>query len=222
MNSARPASFGRRDRHAPPAGLARQQFVDRLLDLPPARASRCNRRACRPAWSGRRRVRGAGAASAASAARSDGCLSQGTSGCRRIVPVEEHGASSSTASNGSAVHSFDIGADDLGVRRQPGEISTQALKPGRRAVDRGEARAGSGKLRGLAAGSGAQVGDAKPAHIAEQARRQAPPRRPAPTRRPRQSPEAASRRHGRRSAPSRSAAGGRQAWWPTFRGRSSL
>ena len=67
---------------------------------------------------------------------------------------------------------FDIGADELGFKRQPGEISTQALKPGRRAVDRGEAGAGGGKLRRLAAGSGAQVGHAKPAHIAEQARRQ--------------------------------------------------
>ena len=49
------------------------------------------------------------------------------------------------------------------------------------------------KLRRLAAGSGAEVGHAKPAYIAEQARRQAPPRRPAPTRR---LGKARKRRHG--------------------------
>ena len=90
--------------------------------------------------------------SAASAAISDGCLSHGTSGCRRIVPVEEHGASRSTASNGSAVHSSTsaqtnsassdnrarfprrrssrAGERSTAVRRAPAAASCAALPPG--------------------------------------------------------------------------------------------
>ncbi len=46
-------------------------------------------------------------------------FSHGTSGWRRMVPVEEQGGSSSTASNGSAVPLFDLGADDVSGKAQP-------------------------------------------------------------------------------------------------------
>ncbi len=89
-----------------------------------------------------------------------------------MVPVEEQGASSSTASNGSAGPFGHIGADELGSKRQPREIVAQPRQPRRRAIDRGDMGAGGGKLRGLAAGRGAEIGDASPADIAEQPRRQ--------------------------------------------------
>ena len=89
-----------------------------------------------------------------------------------MVPVDEHGASSSTASNGSAGPLRDIGADQFGFERQAYEIFLQALEPRRRAIDRGDMSARRGKLRGLAAGRGAQIGDAAPANIAEQTHRQ--------------------------------------------------
>ena len=89
-----------------------------------------------------------------------------------MVPVEEQGASSSTASNGPALPLQRVGGDGLGLERQPREVFAQAGQPVGRAVDRGDARAGAGELRGLAAGRRAQIGDAQPAHVAEQARRQ--------------------------------------------------
>ncbi len=72
-----------------------------------------------------------------------------------MVPVAEHGASRSTASNGSAAPLRDIGADQFGVERKPREIFLQALEPRRRAIDRGDMSARGDKLRGLAARRGA-------------------------------------------------------------------
>ena len=85
-----------------------------------------------------------------------------------MVPVDEQGASSRTASNGPACHSRHVGDDGLGRERKPREILPQPLEPRRRAVDRGDVRAGGGELGGLAAGRGAEVGDAAAAHVAEQ------------------------------------------------------
>ena len=90
-----------------------------------------------------------------------------------MVPVDEHGASSSTASNVcSGVHARHIGADEFGIERQPGEIFAHAVQPRLGPIDRGDEGAGRGQLRGLAAGRGAQIGDAAPGKIAEQPCRQ--------------------------------------------------
>ena len=123
-------------------------------------AARSSRRVCR----------------AVSLARSASDLSQGMSGCRRIVPVDEQGASTSTASNGPPCHCRGVGLDDLGGELQPREILPQPLEARRRAVDRGDLRAGERELRGLAARRGAEIGDGFAARrrpsIAEQPRRQ--------------------------------------------------
>ena len=66
----------------------------------------------------------------------------------------------------------DIGADQIGCERQPREILGKPVEPRGRTVDGGDVGAGGGELRGLAAGRGAQIGDAPAAHVAEQARRQ--------------------------------------------------
>ena len=89
-----------------------------------------------------------------------------------MVPVEEQGASSSTASNGSAVHSATSAQTSSAASDEAREIVAQPRQPRGRAIDRGDMRAGGGKLRGLAAGRSAEIGDASPADIAEQPRRQ--------------------------------------------------
>ena len=99
-------------------------------------------------------------------------LSHGTSGWRRMVPVEEQGASSSTASNGSAVHSATSAQTSSAASDSRRDFRASRLQPRRRAIDRGDVGAGGGKLRGLAAGRGAQIGDAPSGDIAEQPRRQ--------------------------------------------------
>ena len=68
--------------------------------------------------------------SAMSPARSASRLSQATSGWRRIVPVDEQGASSSTASNGPACHSRRVGRDGLGAQAEPGEIFATGARGG--------------------------------------------------------------------------------------------
>ncbi len=78
------------------------------------------------------------------------------------MPVDEHGASSRTASNGPPRHCGCVGRDDLGGESEARQVLPQPLEPLRRAVDRGDARAGGGELGGLAAGRGAEVGDARP------------------------------------------------------------
>ncbi len=192
-------------------------IVDRL---PRARASRCSRRACRPAWSVSTAWASSRRCRAASAAMSASRLSQGMSGWRRMVPVDEQGASSSTASNGPACHCGRVGGDGLGGEAEPGEIVPQ---PRRAAPASGRPRstcgAGGGELRGLAARRGAEVGDrcgrARRRAAAPAARR----RRPAPTRRLRRSRAAATPGRARPRAPSRSAARGRRAPSPNARGR---
>ena len=100
-------------------------------------------------------------------------LSHGTSGWRRMVPVDEHGASSSTASNGcSGVHFSTSAQSSSASSDSRVEIIGEPLEPRRRAVDRRHLGAGSGKLRGLAAGRGAEIGNAKPFNVAEEPRRQ--------------------------------------------------
>ena len=76
----------------------------------------------------------------ASAAMSAGCFSQATSGWRRMVPVEEQGASSRTASKGcGGDHVEDVGGDGFGGEVQPGEVGGEALQPVGRDVDGGDA-----------------------------------------------------------------------------------
>ena len=84
----------------------------------------------------------------------------------------------------------DIRADKLGCKRQAAQIFLQPGEACRRAIDRGDAGARGGKLRGLAAGRRAQIGDAKPRDGAEAGAPAERPRRPEPTTRLRQSPAA--------------------------------
>ena len=91
-----------------------------------------------------------------------------------MVPVEEQGASSSTASNGrhSVCHSSTSAATISAASESRVRLSrSRASRAAERstAVTRAPA---SGKLRGLAAGRRAQIGDAETADVAEQARRQ--------------------------------------------------
>ncbi len=147
-----------------------------------------------------------------SVAMSAALLSHGTSGWRRMVPVEEHGASSSTASNVcSGRHAATSAQTSSAVERQPREIFAQAVEPRRRAIDGGDVA----RRRRQAARS------CRPARRTDRRRGvrrrrrtvapAAPPRRPAPTMRLRQNPAARSPRHARWCAPSRSAARGRRA-----------
>ena len=77
-----------------------------------------------------------------------------------MVPVEEQGASRSTASNGSAVHSATSAQTRSAASEQAREIVAQPSQPRGRAIDGGDMRAGGGKLRGLAARRSAKIGDA--------------------------------------------------------------
>ncbi len=85
---------------------------------------------------------------------------------RRARRVEQHRVERSGLPLGR------VGGDGFGRQLQAGEILPQPFEALGRAVDRGHAGAGGGKLRGLAAGRGAQIGDAQAAHVAEQPRRQ--------------------------------------------------
>ena len=49
-----------------------------------------------------------------------------------MVPVDEQGASSSTASNGPARHCVDVGGDGFGRELEPREVLPQPLEPRRR------------------------------------------------------------------------------------------
>ena len=89
-------------------------------------------------------------------------LSQGMSGWRRIVPVDEQGASTRTASNGPPRHSVASAATISAVRPSRCEVLLHPFEPLGSAVDRGDLRAGGGELRGLAAGRRAEIGDARP------------------------------------------------------------
>ena len=124
-NASSAADLGGRDRPAAQPRIARQQVLDDRRRLPPARASRCSRPAARPAWSARPRARAGGAAAPRASAMSASRLSQGMSGWRRMVPVDEQGASSSTASNGPACHSRRVGGDGLGRKAEPREVLPQ-------------------------------------------------------------------------------------------------
>ena len=63
----------------------------------------------------------------------------------------------------------DIGGDQLGGQGEAIEGGLQAVQARRRDVDGDDARAGEDKLRGLAAGRRAEIGDALAADVAEQA-----------------------------------------------------
>ncbi len=69
-------------------------------------------------------------------------------------------------------HSAASAHHSLGLQRQPRQIVAQPRHARRRAVDRGDARAGLRQLRGLAAGRGAEIGDGLAGDVAEQPRRQ--------------------------------------------------
>ena len=95
------------------------------------------------------------------------------SGWRRRVPVPEQGASSRMASNFSAgVHL--LASDVTSSAERPARARFSPSRVMRRAgdVDGGHLRAGGAELHGLAAGRGAEVGDALAGDVAQQARGQ--------------------------------------------------
>ena len=138
------ASASRQVRPAPPAlsvaGAAEGRAPAgprRYRRPPPARANRRSRPAYRRAWSIPRHARSDGAERRPAPSTSASRLSQGTSGWRRIVPVEEHGASSSTASNGPPAHSAASATTVSAVEAQACQVLPQAqggAPSGRRAV----------------------------------------------------------------------------------------
>ena len=103
---------------------------------------------------------------------SSSLLVQATSGWRRMVPVAEQGASSRIASKGSASSFSASRALGLGLQIQAGEVFREPLQPLGRAVDREHLGAGGCELRGLAAGRGAEIGDALAGLRLEQAGRE--------------------------------------------------
>ena len=86
---------------------------------------------------------------------------------RRAWRIEQHGVEFLLR-----IPFLDVGADQLGLERQPREIFGKPAHSRRRAVDGGNERARGGKLRRLAAGRGAKIGDVAPANVAEETRRQ--------------------------------------------------
>ena len=153
-------SIGRRSTGAPRA----QQRLDPLAALPPARASRCNRPACRPAAASRPRRAAGSPAPPRAARRPPARFRCGTSGWRRIAPVAVHGASSRTASTGCCGRQVSASAATASTGRPSRfKIGDQPVEPAGRAVDRGDLGAGIGELRGLAARRGAQSTTSRPA-----------------------------------------------------------
>src|SRR6185437_3219594 len=59
----------------------------------------------------------------------------------------------------------------LDAEGEPREVRVEAVEAARRAVDRGDARAGGGELRRLASGRGAEIDDALAGDVAEERRR---------------------------------------------------
>src|SRR6185312_16501790 len=64
-----------------------------------------------------------------------------------------------------------VGDQTLDAEGEPREIGVEAVEPARRAVDGGDARAGGGELRRLAAGCGTEIDDALAGDVAEERRR---------------------------------------------------
>ena len=172
MRLGEAADLGRRDRHERRAGGGRGR--GRAAPRPPpARASRCSRRACRRASSMAAARSIMRAWSAASAAMSSGAFSQAMSGWRRMVPVAVQGASRRTASKGSGGRQSRMSAATVSASScRRARLAESRFEPVGGDVDRRHPGAGGGELRGLAAGRGAEIGDALAGDVAEQARRE--------------------------------------------------
>ena len=110
------------------------------------------------------------ACNAVSCGRSRSLFSQGMSGCRRMVPVEEQGASSSTASNGPAFHSVASAVTISTESFSRARFCRSRRSRGSRAVHGGDVCPRARKLRGLAARRSAQISHA---HAATSPRRRA-------------------------------------------------
>ena len=135
-------------------GLQRADRVDQPSAGPQHRAAAASIRSC----------------PAASSATSRGRRRRGTSGWRRMVPVALHGASSSTASSGAGGrHSRRVRLRHIDLQAEPGKVLVQPAHAGRVALDGENAGAGGGELRRLAAGRGAEIGDALAGPRGEQA-----------------------------------------------------
>ena len=161
MNSRRGRTPRPRRSARAAARVARQKIGDDVFVLLRLAASRCNRPACRRAWSAptarsiKRRC-SAGEPDDVGRSLEPGHVGMAADGAgRRARRIEQHGVE-----RAPALPFRDIGADDLGGKRQPRQIVRQPRQPRRRAVDGGDERAGGGKLRRLAARRRAEIGDA--------------------------------------------------------------
>ena len=128
-----PAPPAPRHRHAPDAAPAPPQPAPRP---PRAAASRCRTPPARrvaPAASARSI---SAACSAVSSATSAPSFTKGRSGCRRIVPVAEQGASSSTASNGPPLPRQRIRDHHLGRQPRPRKVLRHPRHPRGRDIER--------------------------------------------------------------------------------------
>ena len=158
--------------------------------IPPAGASSSRRPEDPPAPPCRRRGPAAGPARRRGGPRRLGRGRAEYPGWRLIVPVAEHGASSSTASTGAGGRQSSASASTtsaLPARAAP-EVLPEPGEAGGGAVEGGHLCAGGRKLRGLAAGRRADLQHLLARDRAEQAGPAAPPPHPAPTTRPPRSP----------------------------------
>ena len=111
--------------------------------LPPAAASRRHRPAGHRAAAWRRPAAISACCWATEAAMSAGRFKCGTSGCRRMVPVALHGASSSTASSGAGGRQVSASAcTTVAGRRRRSRLGAQAVDAARVPLHRQDGGAG--------------------------------------------------------------------------------
>ena len=84
-----------------------------------------------------------------------------------MVPVDEQGASSNTASNGPPCHSNASTATISAPRERRARFLAQPVKPRRGAIDRSNICTGERELCSFAAGCCAQVGNVHSLHVSE-------------------------------------------------------
>ena len=160
----------------------------------PAATNTRSRRGCRPAPASPPRPPEAGAATGPCVSTSRCVLRRATSGWRRMVPVDEQGASSRMRSAGLAGRQLRASAATVSTAEiEPLHVVAQPAQPVLRTVEGQHVRPRRRQLRRLAARRRAQVEHPAAADVAQQPRRQrrrrvlnppAIPRRSRPVRRP--------------------------------------
>jgi hypothetical protein len=105
---------------------------------------------------------------------SSGVFVHATSGWRRIVPVEEQGASSSTASKASSRVEVEEIADLEGdINAEPFQIRLEPARARDGFLDRRNPGPAMASCAVLPPGARTEIRDAQPCHVTEQPRRQA-------------------------------------------------